>query len=139
MGKRISEYTFLFALGGCIYYSVEILFRGFSHWSMFILGGLALWFCTWQGLLVSWQDPLWRQMLRSILFVTALEFITGLIVNKYYHLAVWDYTDQPFQLFGQICLPFTILFSGLCAVGILLGAFLVHTLYREKTPHFHVL
>lgn len=139
MVKRVSEYLFIFTLGGCIYYSFEMLFRGFSHWSMFILGGVALWFCTWQGLILDWEDPLWLQVVRSIIFVTALEFLTGLVVNKYFHLGVWDYTDQPFQLFGQICLPFTFLFSGLCAFGILLGGFLAHTLYRERTPHFHVL
>ena len=31
---------FLFLIGGFLYYSIEILWRGFSHWSMFILGGL---------------------------------------------------------------------------------------------------
>ena len=137
--KQVSEYLFLFTLGGCLYYSFEMIFRGFSHWSMFVLGGIALWFCTWQGFVTGWKDPLWRQVLRSIVFVTALEFLTGLVVNKYLRLAVWDYADQPFQLFGQICLPFTIVFSGLCALGILLGGFLLHMLYREKAPQFHVL
>ena len=52
---------------------------------------------------------------------------------------VWDYTDQPFQLMGQICLPFTVIFSGLCAFGILLSGYLLHFLYGEKMPRFHVL
>ena len=67
------------------------------------------------------------------------EFITGIFVNKIMHWNVWDYTDQPFQLMGQICLPFTIIFSGLCAVGILLSGYLLHFLYGEKKPEFHVL
>ncbi len=67
------------------------------------------------------------------------EFITGILVNKVMHWHVWDYSDQPFQLMGQICIPFAVLFSGLCVVGIFLGSYLMHFLYGEKIPHFHVL
>ena len=81
--KRISEYLFLWAVGGCMYYGFEVLFRGFSHWSMFLLGGLCFLFFFIQGKMVRWQDPLWRQTLRCLVFVTAMEFITGIIVNKW--------------------------------------------------------
>jgi uncharacterized membrane protein len=137
--KRLGEDLFMWALGGCMYYCFEILFRGFSHWSMFVLGGICFLFITRQGQMVHWKDPLWRQILRCSIFVTAMEFITGIIVNKWLHLAVWDYTDQPFQLFGQICLPFIIIFSGLCALGIFLGGYLTSTLFGEEKPHYHVL
>ncbi|MCI5869549.1 MAG: hypothetical protein MR224_08555 [Dorea sp.] len=136
--KKISEYLFLWALGGTLYYFMEIFFRGFSHWSMFILGGICLVFFTVQGQMVHWEDPMWRQILRCIIFVTAMEFITGIIVNKWLDLAVWDYSSLPFQLFGQICLPFAVLFSGLCAIGILLGGNLLHWFYGEEKPHFHL-
>ena len=109
--KKLSEYLFLWTLGGSLYYFFEIFFRGFSHWSMFILGGICMVFFTVQGQAVHWEDALWRQILRCIIFVTAMEFITGIIVNKWLHMAVWDYSNQPFQLFGQICLPFMIIFS----------------------------
>lgn len=137
--KKISEYLFLWALGGCIYYTFEMLFRGFSHWTMFLLGGTCFLFCAIQGLCVKWRDPLWLQVLRCTLFVTACEFITGMIVNKWLNLGIWDYSDQPFTLFGQICVPFTIIFSGLCAIGILLSGYLTHWLYHEVKPNYHVL
>lgn len=137
--KKLSEYLFLWAVGGCLYYSFEIIFRGFSHWTMFVLGGICLQFFTFQGISVQWEDPLWRQILRCIIFVTSMEFITGIIVNKWMHLAVWDYSRMPFQLFGQICLPFMIIFSGLCALGILLSGYLLHWIYGEPKPHYHVL
>ena len=47
--KKISEYLFLWGIGGWIYYSLEIIFRGFSHWSMFVLGGI----CSCMGLQLS--------------------------------------------------------------------------------------
>ena len=137
--KRIIEYIFLVLLGGSLYYAFEVAFRGFSHWTMFLLGGLCLWFCTWQGMVTKWEDPLWRQVVRCIFFVTCCEFITGIIVNKWMHWAVWDYSDQPFQLCGQICVPFMIIFSALCVLGIFLGGYLMHFIFHESRPDYHVL
>ena len=112
--KNVSEYLVLWAVGGCIYYGIEVLFRGFSHISMFMLGGLCMQFFTWQGRLTEWQDALPRQITRCTIFVVSMEFITGIIVNKWYHLAVWDYSDMPLQLWGQICLPFC---PDICFIG----------------------
>lgn len=137
--KRLMEYGFLFALGGTVYYSLEMAFRGFSHWSMFVLGGLCMDFFAFQGRDTHWREALWKQIIRCTVFVTACEFITGLIVNKWLHLAVWDYSNQPFHLFGQICLPFAVLFSGLCALGILAGGYLLHWIFGEEKPQYHVL
>ena len=136
--KKISEYLVLWAIGGCIYYGIEMIFRGFSHWSMFILGGLCMQFFTWQGQITDWKDSLFRQILRCTIFVVSMEFVTGIIVNQWYHMNVWDYSSMPFQLFGQICLPFALIFSGLCVVGIFLSGYLLHWLYGEPLPHYRV-
>ena len=40
--KKLSEYLLLWALGGSFYYAFEVFFRGFSHWSMYVLGGCCL-------------------------------------------------------------------------------------------------
>ncbi len=137
--KRLSEYLFLWAVGGSIYYGFELLFRGFSHWSMFVLGGICFVFFAVQGRMVLWQDPLWLQLARCMVFVTSMEFITGIIVNKWLLLNVWDYSRLPLQLFGQICVPFIIIFSGLAAVGIILSGYLMHWLYQEPKPHYYIL
>ena len=89
--------------------------------------------------MVHWRDALWRQTVRCVIFVAAGEFFTGIIVNKWLRLNVWDYSDQPMQLFGQICVPFLIIFSGLCVIGIFLSSFLLHILYGEEKPSFHIL
>ena len=137
--KKLSESLFLWVLGGTIYYIIEMIFRGFSHWSMFILGGLCMLFFGKQGLWTEWEDPLWRQVMRCTIFVTAGEFITGIFVNKLMGWNVWDYSDQPLNLFGQICVPFIILFSGLCVIGLYISGYLLYWIYKEKNPHFHVL
>lgn len=137
--KKLSEYLFLWTLGGILYCACELTFRGFTHWSMFILGGLCLLFFWLQGQWCNWRDPMWLQVIRCTIFVTACEFITGIIVNKWLHWAVWDYSDQPLQLFGQICLPFATFFSGLSALGIIFSGNMMHWFYREKKPNYHVL
>ena len=136
--KKLSEYLFLWTFGGCLYYSFEVIFHGFSHWSMFILGNLLCVFCD-PGKDGALAGRCVGATFRCIVFVTAMEFITGIIVNKWLGLAVWDYSDQPFQLFGQICLPFMVIFSGLCVLGILLSGYLTHWLYGDEKPHYHVL
>ena len=83
-------------------------------------------------------DVLPRQITRCTIFVVSMEFITGIIVNKWYHLAVWDYSDMPLQLCGQICLPFALIFSFLCTIGIILSGYLLHWFYREPLPHYRI-
>jgi len=137
--KRLSQYLFLWAIGGTIYYTIEMIFRGFSHWTMFGLGGICFLFFYMQGKLTMWKDLIWIQILRSTIFVVACEFITGIIVNKWMRWKVWDYSDQPFHLFGQICLPFALMFSVLCTVGIVFSGNLMHWTYGEEKPKFHII
>ena len=137
--KKFSKYLFFWTIGGCLYYGFEILFRGFSHWTMFVLGGICFLFLYVQGKMMNWQDSLAVQLLRSIIFVTSMEFITGIIVNKWLLFNVWDYERLPFHLFGQICLPFTVIFSGLCILGIILSGYKDYWIYGEEKPHYHIL
>ena len=80
--KKLSEYLFMGALGGTLYYMIEIIFRGYSHWSMFLLGGICFIFFAQQGLWTKWREPLWKQVLWCTAFVVSAEFITGIIVNN---------------------------------------------------------
>ena len=137
--KKLIEYGFLWLIGGSVYYTIELAFRGFSHWSMFVLGGICMVFFAFQGICYGWKEALWKQVLRCTIFVTACEFMTGLIVNEWLHLGVWDYSDQPFQLFGQICLPFAALFAGLSTVGIIFSGYLLHWIFGEEKPEYRIL
>ena len=96
----------LFYIGGTAYMILEFLWRGRSHGSMFLLGGLCF-------LLVGGGASRFPKIpvpVRPILgagVITGLELITGLLVNRDY--TVWDYRDQLFQFQGQICLAFSLL------------------------------
>ena len=134
--KRISEFLVIWNMGGTGYYFLEILFRGYSHWSMFVLGGSAFCFCTFQGYYMKWREKIPVQVLRGTIFVTALEFTTGIIFNKVLKMKIWDYSRMPMQLFGQICLPFVLIFSLLILAGILTGGMLLHWIFGEEKPVF---
>ena len=96
----------LFYLGGGGYMLLEFLWRGRSHGSMFILGGLCFLLI---GKLSAWlaKIPLALQLLIFSAMITFLELLTGLLVNSAY--GVWDYRAVPFNFLGQICLPFSLL------------------------------
>lgn len=137
--NQIIIQIFLFCFGGLVYTDLEILFRGFSHWTMFIVGGLCF---TIIGLLNENADN------KKILFqyqcligtgvITALEFISGCIVNLILQWNVWDYSDRHFNLFGQICLHHTVLYwLPISAIAILLDDFLRYTIFDEDLPQYY--
>lgn len=97
----------LFCFGGCAYTITELLFRGNSHWTMFILGGIC--FLLVGGINEKFDLSLPVQMAVSSLIITALEFLCGCIVNLWLDWKVWNYEQLPFNLLGQICLLFTVL------------------------------
>ena len=100
---------FLIGTGGAVYYSLEILYRGYSHWSMFLLGGLC--FCIIDKLYQKRKGifSIVAFMLTGGLIITALEGMTGAFGNLYLHRQVWDYSNLPLHLYGQVSLHFTLL------------------------------
>lgn len=134
--KLILKYIFLFIIGGFTYYMIEILWRGYSHWSMFILGGICFLFAGIQNEYIEWEYPLWRQILNVDIFVLISEFITGCIVNLYFHWNVWDYSNLPFNILGQSCPQFALLFIPLCLFAIILDDYIRYFVFHEDKPHY---
>jgi len=98
--------------------TLEFIWRGRSHGSMFLLGGAC--FLLLGQLYKGFQKIcLSIKMLLGSALVTALELLTGLLVNRSYR--VWDYRDLPFQFLGQISLVFSLLW-----VPVSLGAMLLY-------------
>lgn len=104
---KLSIFLLAFFLGGTLYVLLELLWRGRSHVSMFCAGGLAL--LLLHGLFLRFALPLFAQCLVGGLVITAIEFVAGAIVNVHLKLNVWDYSKMPLNLYGQVCLPFSLL------------------------------
>lgn len=103
MLKLISKYSFLFDTGGVLYVMIELAWRGWSHWTMFVLGGLCFIYLGLINEALSWDMPLWQQIWIGAVGITALEFLTGCVVNLWLGWGVWDYSGIPGNILGQIC------------------------------------
>lgn len=134
--KLLLKYFFLFLFGGTVYCVIELLFRGHTHPSMYILGGLCFIICGLYNEVLSWDVPLVLQMLLGSATITILEFITGVIVNIILKLNIWDYSNMPFNLLGQICLPFCIAWFFLSAVAIIVDDYLRYYFFDEEKPRY---
>ena len=134
--KLLLKYLFLFLVGGAIYCVIELLYREYTHPSMYILGGLCFIVCGLFNEIFEWDTPLLIQMLLSSIAITDLEFITGIIVNLILHLNVWDYSNLPFNLLGRICLPFCIIWFFLSLIGIVLDDYLRYYFFNEEKPKY---
>lgn len=110
------ETFIMFLTGGVIYFYFEIFVRGYSHISMFLLGGVCFSVVGKMGEFILKQRIAMRYRLALIMLsasciITVLELITGIIVNKYMDLLVWDYSSMQFNYMGQICLLYSLLWA----------------------------
>lgn len=131
-------FTILGIIGGAMYYGIEVMFRGYSHVSMFILGGLCFIIIGQLNEFYSWDASIISQMVISSVVITVLELFTGLIVNKCLGLGVWDYSNMPYNFMGQICLLFTNLWMLLSFVAILLDDWIRYLLFKEIRPKYKI-
>ena len=88
--KKIIKYLTLFLIGGVFYYSLEVIFRGYSFPAMAVCGGLCFIIC---GVINERSRcmPLVLQQLIAASGITVIEFISGLILNVWLGLNMWDY------------------------------------------------
>lgn len=126
----------LWCIGGLIYVCCELLFRGYSHWTMFLVGGICFVLIGAINELIPWEMPIWQQDIIGAVIVTAIEFVSVCIINIWLGWDVWDYSDMPFNILGQICLPFTVIWLLLAIVAIILDDYLRYLLFGEEKPHY---
>ncbi len=112
----------LFCIGGGVYNLIEIFWRGYTHWSMFIVGGTCFHLIGKIGShFQKWNMA--RKCALCSLAVTAVEYVSGCLFNLRLKLNVWDYSEMPFNLSGQVCLLYTVLWGFLSATAMPLYRF----------------
>ena len=134
--KITTKYLFLGVIGSIIYMNLEILWRGYTHWTMGVLGGICFICLGLINEVLPWDMPLLLQMFIGGMIITVLEFITGCVVNLWLGWNVWDYSELPFNLWGQISLFSSIVWVGLSLVGIVLDDFIRWKFFGEEKPHY---
>ncbi len=106
-----TEHLFTFAIGGLGYGLLELAWRGHTHWSMLLCGGLALLMLRYFS---GTRLPFLAQCAAGALGITALELAAGLLLNRALGLAVWDYSGIWGNLWGQVCPLYSALWFVLC-------------------------
>ncbi len=138
MHRLLNKYLFLADVGGVLYVLIEWAWRGWSNWTMFILGGLCFIYLGLINEILSWNTPLWQQILIGTAGITALEFLTGCIVNLWLGWNIWDYSDMPCNVLGQICPQYMLLWVPVSLAGIILDDWIRYRAFGEQRPRYNV-
>ena len=117
---RTKKGILYFLLGGIGYVMIEFLWRGRSHFSMFLVGGTCF-------LLLGKlrRLPLLLRGIAGAGVITTVELLAGLLFNRDYH--VWDYRQLPANFKGQICLTYSLLW-----IPLSLGAMALYGFWDKK-------
>ncbi len=113
MLTTVKKYIIIFGIGAIAYSLIEVIVRQYTHWTMTLTGGAV--FCTLYY--INTHIKLKSLFLRCLIgsaVITGYEFAVGMIVNYTFHMGVWDYSSKFLNLFGQICLKFSVLWFLLC-------------------------
>lgn len=106
--KLVRNYTVVSIFGGALYCVMELLWRGRTHPSMALCGGI----CFAMIYLVNDRlrgSSFLKQAMICCIFITTLELIFGFVCNIVLGLDVWDYSMLKYNLLGQICVAFSII------------------------------
>ncbi len=114
--RKFLEYATVFWIGGVVYSMLEILWRGYTHWSMTLTGGVCFAVLYFLHVYTRGLSFVLRCVLGAIT-ITAAEFFAGCIVNLWLQWEVWDYSDLPMNLLGQVCPLFSVFWLVLCAAA----------------------
>ncbi len=134
--RQYLKTVFLLLAGGLLYVAVELIWRGYSHWTMFFLGGTCFVLIGAINELIPWCMPLWKQAIIGAAIITLLEFLTGCIVNLWLGWNIWDYSSVPLNLLGQICVPYILLWVPVSLGAIILDDWLRYGMFDEEKPHY---
>ncbi len=133
---EIGKAAVLAAVGGLLYSGIELLWRGRTHWTMALLGGLLFVLIGGLNEHLPCEMPLPIQAALGALLVTSAELLAGLVVNRWLGWDVWDYSDLWGNVQGQICPVYSALWVPLSAVAVVLDDWLRHWFWGEERPHY---
>lgn len=140
-GNRVLS-MLLWSWGGTVYFLLEVAFKTATghperiSWTMLVLAILLSIPLERFGAELPWSMPLMLQAAICTVAITATELVAGLILNTWLGLGVWDYSHLPLNLWGQICVPYSLLWYGMCLVFIPVFDWLRYAVEGGEKPHY---
>ena len=105
---RMLELGCVYLIGAAGYGSLELIWRGYTHWTMLVLGGVCYLLIYFVATRLGRVSPL-RKWTLCAAGITLLEFLSGCALNLGLGWDVWDYGGIPGNLLGQICPRYALL------------------------------
>lgn len=111
--SKLREYAAVYTIGSIGYSAIEILWRGFTHWTMAIAGGCGFLLLYLTELKMSGK-ALTEKCAVGCALLTGVELAAGCVVNLALRMNVWDYSGFRGNLLGQVCPLYSALWFLLC-------------------------
>ncbi len=140
---RISYYEILcfFLIYSFFGWCLEVVYQAIEHGKFINRGFLNGPYCPIYGfgviIVTGALDPIKSNAVLlffgSVILTSILEFITGFVLEKIFHMHWWDYSEEKFNLSGYICLKFSLLWGVACLVVVRI----IHptvTVFVDKFP-----
>jgi len=105
---RLKNLSKVYFIGLAGYMLLEILWRGHTHWTMGITGGICF-LAVFLLCNLRADKNLAVTCILCALAITLAEFISGCIVNLALDWQVWDYSTMFGNFAGQICILYSCL------------------------------
>lgn len=129
MIRKLLCAAFVFAVGGLGYAAIELLWRGRTHPSMVAAGGLCM--CIMFAMVRRFRTMgVFARAVTSAVIITIVEFILGCFINNWLRLGIWDYSDRKWNVMGQICPLYTVLW-GVLSIPASQLCILINKLYEN--------
>lgn len=126
---------FIFIFAGLFYILVELAYRGFTHYSMFILAGICGLVMAGMNDRFSFELDFGIQVFSCTVVCTLMEFIFGEIFNRDY--SIWDYRGMWGTFADNQCnVVFVLAWLVLCIMGIPLLDFIEWKVFDEERPYY---
>lgn len=124
--------------GGMLYGLLEIVWRGYTHWTMMLLAAMLCIPLDLANECFPWEFPLWTQAILGGLAITAGELLAGLVLNIWLELDIWDYSRLWGNFLGQICPLYAGLWCLLAGPVIVAFDWLDYWLCGGEKPHYRL-
>ena len=132
--KRIIEFVIIFCIGSLMYSLIEVLYRGYTHWTMTLTGGALFSLLYFINLSMKTRSFLVRGLVGCFV-ITLTELLVGVVVNLIFDLHVWDYSSIPGNILGQICPTFSFGWFLLSLPLVYIAVFLHWQLNKKMSIH----
>lgn len=134
----------LWTWAGAVYFFLEVAWKTLRgepesiSWTMFLLAILLAIPLERFGAELPWEMPLALQALICGTAITGAELAAGMVLNVWLNMDVWDYSNMPGNLWGQICPQFWALWCVLSIGAIAILDWVRYAVEGGERPHYRL-